>query len=118
MTTLILAALLATAPMAPETRTDLARAERDVATAHAVQDACWTPRECLVARELVAAAEDALSSARTLAGAAAVAAEVDPFAPADPFADDWPPFAGAPLPSDADVASMIAEGESIAGKDL
>lgn len=107
LTALLLAAILAADPIPPETMVALARAERDVVTAHAVQDACWTPRECLVARQLVDAAEDAVSAARTLAGAAAVKAEDDPFAgDASPFVDDWPPFAGTPLPSESEVEQM------------
>lgn len=110
MTTLLLTALLMTAPD-PEAMTALSRAQADVATARELQAACWEPRECAAADKLVEATEDAMAASWRLAGGDGAD---DPFEEyANPFRDDWPPFAGTPFPGDAEVAAIVAEGAAL-----
>lgn len=112
MPTLLLLALLAllAADPTPEALAALAHARASVATAAAVEAACWDPAECIAAHALARAAADELASARALANLPEATPDADPF-------DDmrvWPPFAGTPFPDGAEVEAMIREGESLA----
>ncbi len=80
LTTLILAALLASTPPADRCAADMARAEASAFEASRVQGTCFDPDECRVAGELVRAAQAQLAAVRRLCSVPSpVVSQADPF---------------------------------------